>query len=343
MKIQPARADSFIDRPDPAVVAVLFYGPDRGLVAERAEKLARRICPDPNDPFLSSRLAGSDINADPARLLDEAAALSLMGGRRLVHVQGAVNSQAKIFERLLALSGIDSLVVIEAGELTGRDALVKLFESANNTASIGCWPDDEKALAGLLRRELGAHRITLAPDAEQTLARLLIGDRALARRAIEKLVLYAGENGHIEADDAVELVGDSAALSLDEAAVQTADGDRARLDRTLERLFAEDVSPVQILRRVQTYFQRLHLLAAHVQDGENATSAVGSLRPPVFWKLKPVLIRQAENWTPDRLRTVLIRLAEAEADCKRTGMPDNTLAARTLLAIAGQARRRRQS
>ena len=36
MKIQPARAEAFIAKPDPTIRAVLFYGPDAGLVRERA-------------------------------------------------------------------------------------------------------------------------------------------------------------------------------------------------------------------------------------------------------------------------------------------------------------------
>ena len=36
MKIAPARLAAFLQRPDPAIRAVLLYGPDAGLVRERA-------------------------------------------------------------------------------------------------------------------------------------------------------------------------------------------------------------------------------------------------------------------------------------------------------------------
>ena len=43
MKIQPARIEAFLAKPDAAARAVLLYGPDAGLVRERADKLARGV------------------------------------------------------------------------------------------------------------------------------------------------------------------------------------------------------------------------------------------------------------------------------------------------------------
>ncbi len=43
--------------PDPRVPVILIYGPDTGLVADRAARLIARIVPDPDDPFALIRLA----------------------------------------------------------------------------------------------------------------------------------------------------------------------------------------------------------------------------------------------------------------------------------------------
>ena len=73
MKISAARAERFVKRPDPKARAVLVYGPDRGLVRERAEALARGVVEDLADPFRVTEMTGAALAADPARLADEAA------------------------------------------------------------------------------------------------------------------------------------------------------------------------------------------------------------------------------------------------------------------------------
>ncbi|MGC2522189.1 MAG: DNA polymerase III subunit delta, partial [Stellaceae bacterium] len=84
MKIAPSRVAAFLQRPDPEIRAVLLYGPDAGLVRERADAVARTVCTDLSDPFRVAMLNGAVLAADPARLADEAAQLSLVGGRRVV-------------------------------------------------------------------------------------------------------------------------------------------------------------------------------------------------------------------------------------------------------------------
>ena len=89
MKLKPAQVDGFLARPDPRIATVLLHGPDTGLVAERARRLAAGIVDDLKDPFRVSELTGDELREKPGRLVEEAQALCLLGGRRLVRVREA--------------------------------------------------------------------------------------------------------------------------------------------------------------------------------------------------------------------------------------------------------------
>ena len=84
---------------------MLLYGPDMGLVRERADTLARTVCPDLRDPFRIADLNAAALGADPPRLLDETAQLSLVGGRRVVRVRGAADGLARLFAGVLGNAG----------------------------------------------------------------------------------------------------------------------------------------------------------------------------------------------------------------------------------------------
>src|SRR3954468_21275700 len=78
--------DSFIARPDPSRAVVLVFGPDAGLVSERADAIIRASVDDPGDPFALVRLGGDALGSDRARLIDEAPRVPLLGGRRPTRV-----------------------------------------------------------------------------------------------------------------------------------------------------------------------------------------------------------------------------------------------------------------
>ncbi len=341
MKIAAGRVEGFVKAPDPAVRAVLVYGPDLGLIKERAERLARTVVPDLADPFRVAEFAAAALKDDPARLADEAAAMSLTGGRRVVRVRDAGDAHAAAFERFLDDPVGDALVVIEGGELGPRSKLRQLFEAATAGAALPCYADEGGGLEAVIVETLRRHGQTAEPDALAYLADHLGGDRRLTRSELEKLALYVGGPGRVRLDDAVACVGDTASLSLDDLALAVADGDQPVVLRILDRLFREGTNPVPILRSVVRHFQRLHLAAGMKAAGRSVDQAVGALKPPPIFRVAPRFKGQVQRWAPERLGQALELLTAAELDCKTTGLPAEEVCARALMQVARAAGRRR--
>ncbi|MBZ0141191.1 MAG: DNA polymerase III subunit delta, partial [Pseudorhodoplanes sp.] len=80
--LKTSEIDAFVARPDPARSVVLIYGPDAGLVGERAQAIVRASVDNIDDPFSLVRLEGDDLSANPLRLVEEANTIPLFGGRR---------------------------------------------------------------------------------------------------------------------------------------------------------------------------------------------------------------------------------------------------------------------
>lgn len=87
MKLKPRDADRALSKPDGSYTIYLIYGPDLGMVRERADTLAKALVKDPDDPFAVTRLTDDDVKADPAALADALAALSMTGDPRLVRLR----------------------------------------------------------------------------------------------------------------------------------------------------------------------------------------------------------------------------------------------------------------
>ncbi len=341
MKIAPARVAAFLQRPDPDIRAVLFYGPDAGLVRERADNLARTVCPELADPFRVADLNGAALAADPARLADEAAQLSLVGGRRVVRVRAAADGLARLFTGFLADGPGDALVVAEAAELSSSSPLRRAFEGSRHGAAIGCYPDAPRDRAAVIRESLAGHRVSASRDATQYLVDHLGEDRLVTRSELEKLALYVGDGGRVELEDAVVSVGDTAGLDLDDAIMAAAEGDTARLERVLDRVFQEGEPSITIVRAMLRHLHKLHAMAVSVGAGASVDEVMRAVRPPIFFKLLDGFRRQLGVWREPRLRAALGHLSQAEIGMKTTGLPAETLCREALSTVAQQARQKR--
>lgn len=339
MKVKPRDIPAILKRLDPTVRGVLIFGRDEGLVRERAEKIGKQIAEDLSDPFQVARPSLADIKENPSILVDEVAAISMMGGRRLVRLEGAGNESTEASKLVLEGGQGDGLLVVTAGDLKPTSSLRKAFEAAKTGLAIACYEDSAQDLMGLVQNVLSGAGLSATQDATAYLVDNLGGDRMVSRGELEKLVLYKGtEGGQVTLEDAKACVGDTAALGLSQIAEAVTAGDLAGLEKLLERAWTAGENAIAILRTLQNRMLRLHLARGFVEQGMNPSEAVGKLRPPVFFGERDKFTRELSRWSARKLEMALEILTEAELDCKTTGNPADVICARALLRLAKAAR-----
>jgi len=339
MKITGAKVEGFLRAPDPALRAILVFGPDEGLVRERSQRLAKLVLDDLNDPFRVVELTGAQLKEDPARLPDEAAAMAFGGGQRVVLVRQAVDGCEPACKSFLGLdTPADALVVLSAGDLPPRSKLRKLFEAAKNAACIPCYADDARSLPDVVRQSLNAHGLSADRDALSLLVQSLGSDRSVTRGELDKLALYMGEEKQVNVAHVRAAIGDSGAANVDDVIYAAAGGDANALETALQRLFADGVNSVQIVRAAQRHFQRLHIARGNMAEGMNADQATRGLRPPLIFTRVDAFRGQLGLVSEAKLARGFEILTQAETDCKTTGLPADAITSRALLSLAQAAR-----
>jgi DNA polymerase III subunit delta len=345
MKIGPNRVREFLRDPGASTRAVLVYGPDAGLVNERADMVARTAVDDLADPFLVSEFSEGELLADRTRLTDEASALTFTGGRRVIKVRGVTDAASAVIEAYLAEGTGDALTVMRAGDLGPRSKVRRLFEESSNAAAVACYADDERMLDRVIRSTFSALNMSVTPDAITYLMANLGADRAVSRTELEKLIIYVGDAQEVTLDDAITCIGDSSAFNLDILAFAVGGGDQVAVDRAYARCLDEGTAPVAVLRVIQRHLTRLQLVVSESSKTGDVSRAVGALKPPIFFKFKDRFLGQVRAWTTHELGAALALLLDAEHAVKQTGAPAETICGHTLtrateFANAGQTLRR---
>ena len=340
---------AFLAKPDPDIAAILVYGPDSGLVRERAGLLARRIVEDINDPFNAIELTDGDLRDEPGRLADELSALSFAGGERVVRLRTSGETSAKAAQTLI--DGLDSdavkpngLVVIEAGDLSPRSGLRKLFEKAKRGAALPCYADGPADVRELAKDMAADEGLSVDEDALDLLVSMLGDDHGLTRSELEKLILFKGPRstrkgaGAITIEDVRASLADGPGEALDEATAAALDGAPRALSAALYKAEAAGASPVGLLRGLQRQVARVRTAKGHIDAGDSPSAAMKKLRPPVFFAEQRSFERRLAKWPSRRLALVARMLVEAELEAKTTGAPQREIVERAALRIAVMAR-----
>ena len=332
--------DAFLARPDSGRPIILLYGPDAGLVRERADALLASAVDDPNDPFSLVKLDGDELSAEPSRLVDEALTIPLFGGRRAIRVRAGSRSFASGVDALATSPLKDCRVVIEAGELRPESPLRKACERAKTAVAIGCYPDTERDLARLIDDELRASNLRIAPDARGALVSLLGGDRQASRNELRKLTLYSHGKGEVGLDDVMDVVSDASELKLD----PIVDGAFAGKPELVESEFAKamiaGIYPGMIISAAQRQAAWLHKSALAVAEGTPVSTLLEGGFPRLHFSRKPNVETALRNFSPARLASIIDQLATAALDMRKQPSLAAVIAQRVLLSIAVNAQRR---
>ena len=340
MIVKTGDADRFAAKPPANLKAALFYGPDQGLVHERAEKMAKSVVDDLSDPFRVIDFEESALSSDGARLFDEAAAISMLGGRRVIRVRTGANALAKLFESFLEDGVGDALVVVEGGDLAKNSALRKAFEEADNGAAIACYGDTAQNLGNVVRDALKAEGLSISAEALDDAVSRLGSDRGVTRQELAKLALYAHGQKSVGAEDVRAVMGDEAEVRVEEICDAAGEGDLKRLDLALERVWGEDTSVIAVVRAVMGHFQKLLQVKVASERGENVDAAMRKIWPPIHFSRTSSFKMQATRWNDAKLSDALDLLLETEALCKTTGVPNEAVLGRALFNIAAMARQK---
>ena len=341
MKASRQQVERALDAAAPDARIVLLYGPDEaGSIA-----LAKRIERAMGDAAERVDLDGPTLRGDPARLSDEAAAISMFGDRRWIRITGAGEECVAAVQALLESSQAGNPVIAIAGAIKNSSKLAKLcLDHPAALAFASYVPDEREAgqIAAGQARDLG---LRLAPDLARRIAEVAGGDRALMAGEIEKLALYLDASPDHPAEVTREALDALLAETADTDAAPLVDavlgGDIDALHRELAALGASGTSLASVTRPLLGRAMLIAQVQAEFERCGRMDQAVESMGKAIFWKDKPQVQRQASLWSGDAVSRLIHRLLDAERSTRDSQGPGEIAVRQELLTVARQAARAR--
>ncbi|TCP35681.1 DNA polymerase III subunit delta [Sphingomonas sp. BK235] len=337
MKATEARLTAALDRPPADLRLYLLHGPDEATAQAHAARLARALGAGTERVDLD----GATLRGDPARLSDEAAAISLFGDTRYIRVSAAGE---EILDAVLALLDADTAgnpVVVIAPTIKATGKLVKAAIESDRALAFACYPPNARDAAAVVG-ELGrAEGLRIAPAAVQRIVRASDGDRAVMAREVEKLALFldAAPDRPADADeDALDVVGaDIAEGEIGDVVLAATGGDVPALVDGLRRMAGADTSPIPLLRALGRRLLSLAEMRAAIDSGEGVDQVMKRHR--VFWREEAATAAALRRWRLPALAAALAAARRTEREVIAAGPAGRVVAESFLLRLAQRAAR----
>lgn len=336
MKAAKGAIGRALDQPSAETRFYLFHGPDEA----QSRSLAQRLL----DALGASKfvLSGGAVKSDPSALLDEASAMSLFGGRRLIWIEPATKDIDEGIAALLDAPSIENPAVAIAGSLPKTSSLLKLAESSPRALACACYvpegQDAERMVIDIGRR----FGLKIAPPVAARIAGAADNDQAIVVQELQKLALFvdASPEAPKELDHgAVDAVGaDTAEGDFQRLADLALEGRIQELSSELARLPAGGSEAIPVIRSLQRRLLMLAPIRARIERGERLDAVMTSFGKPLFSKEKSRIEGMLRKWTSEGLSTAAERAGELERSLMLTPAPDRESLGEELLAIARKAR-----
>jgi DNA polymerase III subunit delta len=324
---------------EPECRAALVYGPDAGLVAERAAALADAFAGKRKEATEIVRLDEKDLAEDPARLEVELRTIPMFAERKVVRVAAGARLDVPMLKALLE-APLAGALVIEAGALRPDSALRKLFESHKTAAALPSY-SDERSASELIDEELDKADLKIDSDTRSYLMTRLGADQALSRAEVAKLALFASGHGRIAPEDIDAIVGDSAEIAVETFVYEVSGGETKEALRQLARLAAAGTEPSVALSALGRHFTQLHRIASALGGGVAIEQALRSLRPRPHFKREKAFVADSRRLGAQRLLEALPLIQDAVKRARLNPDLERAVAERLVLALTrrGDARR----
>ena len=329
--------ERFLLKPATDVVGTLIFGPEEGLVSERADSLLAAYQKLGFEPV---RLSAEAYKADGMHLEALLKSDSLFAPRQVFLLEDTAHLQRHMRDATDTLLETPHCLIIVAGDLKKSSQMRVQFESAPRLAAMACYMESQSDLASYVSSRLSDEGFSISFDDRSYLISLLSDNRLVNRGEIDKLLLYAHGNTEVTRADIEAVLGDVGLARLDDVIDLAMTGDRARLCAELVRFQNMAVAEELVFATLSRHLDQLltaRLSEARGNAGEGALKAGFGY---VHFSRKDRLTAQLRLWDIPALEEALGALASLELSLRL--QPDLKMEnlERFLLRLSALARRR---
>ena len=237
---------------------------------------------------------------------------SLFENKKIIIVNRVSDKLINFIKYLSDNKVMDIKIIIKAGILDKKSKLRNLFEKAKDLVCIPFYEDDNKSLLQIINNFLIKNNIKLSRESINLIIERVNGNRISLYNELNKILNYSFSNKNIDFDTIQKLSNLSGNYEVNKLADYYLEKNKKNVAKILNENNYSDEDCILILRTLLMKSKRLLYILEKYEEDKNLDQIISTIKPPIFWKDKNSLKKQANNWVLEELKKKIYKISEVE-------------------------------
>tara|TARA_E500000331_G_scaffold302050_1_gene303755 strand:+ start:593 stop:1591 length:999 start_codon:yes stop_codon:yes gene_type:complete len=286
----------------------LFYGENHGLKKEFKEKLRNQ-----NKDQETINLFQDEIIKNKNILVNEVNNKSLFNEKKIIFINQVNDKILDVIEE--AIENVqDERIYLFSDILDKKSKLRSYFEKSKSCGISPCYQDNEITVRKIIMKKLNGYQ-----GLTSQVINLIILNTGLDRNKINNeidKIMSCFKDKKINPDKIDLLLNIRTSDDFNLLKDQALNGNKSNTNRLLADTVFEAEDNIYYLNSINQRINKLNEIENMKKENSNIESLISNLKPPIFWKDKPMLIEQTKKWNKNKIQDALKKTYRAEIEIK---------------------------
>tara|TARA_A100001011_G_scaffold290746_1_gene302235 strand:+ start:1527 stop:2504 length:978 start_codon:yes stop_codon:yes gene_type:complete len=249
---------------------------------------------------------------------------SLFEENKLVIISRATDKIFDVVSDILKREILKTVIIIKSSILEKKSKLRNLFEKDQRVICTPVYEDDNRSLNLVIQNFLRRHNFNLSQEIKNIIIERSKGDRINLVNELSKLKNLSLSKSKISVDDVDKLSN----LAENYSVFELSDNYLAKNSKQVSNILNENnYSPedcILIIRTILNKCKRLLKIRTEIDNNSNIDQVISSFKPPIFWKEKDIVKKQAQLWSTNDVKEIIFKISQLEVLVKKNS-PNSVL------------------
>ena len=258
-----------------------------------------------------------DILSNKDEFISSLLTKSLFDTEKLIIVSRGTDKLTTVINELLDRKELGAKIIIKSSNLEKKSKLRNLFEKEKNVICTPVYEDDSRSLNFIINNFLKDYKLSLSQEIKNILIERSNGDRINLKNELSKLKNLSITKKKLSIEDVLKLSN----LAENYSVFELSDNYLAKNSKKVSNILNENNYSsddcILIIRTILNKSKRLLKIRNEVDNNKNIDQVISTIKPPIFWKEKEIVKKQAQSWSTNEVKDIIFKINDLEALVKK--------------------------
>lgn len=242
---------------------------------------------------------------------------SLFQNSKLIIISRGTDKLTSLVSEILENQADDIKIIIKCSNLEKKSKLRNLFEKEEELVCTPVYEDDARSLSFLINNFLREQNLSLSQEIKNILIERSKGDRIHLKNELLKIKSLSISKHKLNIEDILKLSN----LAENYSVYELSDNYLAKNSKKVSNILNENnyssEDCILIIRTILNKTKRLLKIRTEIDKNSNIDQVISSFKPPIFWKEKDIVKKQAQSWSTNEVKEIIFKINDLETSVKK--------------------------